>query len=68
MLVNLKEILKIAEEKKIYSKDDFLRIYRDMAIIREFETMLYLIKPFFIFMPFYPPMTNPTSSAQQIIV
>ena len=34
----------IEEEKKIFTKDDFLRIYRDMAIIREFETMLYAIK------------------------
>jgi len=24
----------LAEEKKIYTKDDFLRIYRDMRIIR----------------------------------
>jgi len=32
------------EEKKIYSKDDFLRIFRDMFLIREFETMLNLIK------------------------
>ena len=34
----------LAEEKKIYTKADFLRIYRDMAIIREFETMLNDIK------------------------
>ena len=34
----------IADEKKNFSNDDFLRIYRDMAIIREFETMLNLIK------------------------
>ena len=33
-----------AEEKKIYSKQDFLRIYHDMAVIREFETMLNEIK------------------------
>jgi 2-oxoisovalerate dehydrogenase E1 component len=32
------------EEKKNFSKEDFLRIYRDMVIIREFETMLNLIK------------------------
>ncbi len=32
------------EEKKLYSKEDFLRIYRDMRIIREFETMLNEIK------------------------
>ncbi len=34
----------IEEEKTNFSKEDFLRIYRDMAIIREFETMLNLIK------------------------
>ena len=28
--------LTIEEEKKVYSKDDFLRIYRDMVFIREF--------------------------------
>ena len=34
----------IEDEKKNYSTDDFLRIYRDMRIIREFEDMLYSIK------------------------
>lgn len=34
----------IKEEKENFSKEDFLRIYRDMAIIREFETMLTSIK------------------------
>lgn len=34
----------LAEEKKLYSKEDFMRIYRDMAIIREFETMLNEVK------------------------
>lgn len=34
----------IAEEKKNYSKDDFMRIYHDMASIREFEQMLLDIK------------------------
>jgi len=34
----------LAEESKIYSKEDFLRIYHDMCVIREFETMLYMIK------------------------
>jgi 2-oxoisovalerate dehydrogenase E1 component len=34
----------IAEEKKNYSNEDFLRIYRHMVIIREFETMINLIK------------------------
>jgi 2-oxoisovalerate dehydrogenase E1 component len=34
----------ITEEKKNFKTDDFLRIYRDMAIIREFETMLNAIK------------------------
>ncbi|MBQ9544649.1 MAG: dehydrogenase, partial [Clostridia bacterium] len=33
-----------AEEKKLFTTEDFLRIYRDMAIIREFETMLNDIK------------------------
>jgi len=34
----------IEEEKKIFSKEDFLRIYHDMVVIREFENMLNLIK------------------------
>jgi 2-oxoisovalerate dehydrogenase E1 component len=34
----------IEEEKKIFSKEDFIRIFGDMVIIREFETMLNLIK------------------------
>lgn len=34
----------IEEEKVSFSTDDFVRIYRDMVIIREFETMLNLIK------------------------
>ena len=34
----------IDEEKKIYTSEDFLRIFHDMVIIREFETMLNLIK------------------------
>ena len=34
----------LAEEKKIYKKADFLRIYHDMRVIREFETMLNEIK------------------------
>ncbi len=34
----------LAEEKKNYSRDDLLEIYRDMVIIREFETMLNKIK------------------------
>lgn len=34
----------IDEEKSNFSNEDFLRIYRDMAIIREFEAMLYSIK------------------------
>ncbi|PWD98481.1 alpha-ketoacid dehydrogenase subunit alpha/beta [Marinilabilia rubra] len=32
------------EEKANFSKEDFLRIYHDMALIREFENMLNLIK------------------------
>ncbi len=34
----------IEEEKDNFTKDDFIRIYHDMVIIREFETMLNLIK------------------------
>lgn len=34
----------VQEEKEIFSKADFLRIYRDMRLIREFESMLYSIK------------------------
>ncbi|MFN8239205.1 MAG: thiamine pyrophosphate-dependent enzyme [Bacteroidales bacterium] len=34
----------IDQEKKNYSTEDFVRIFRDMVIIREFETMLNLIK------------------------
>ncbi|MBE6621316.1 MAG: dehydrogenase [Ruminococcaceae bacterium] len=34
----------LEEEKALYTKEDFLRIYRDMAIIREFETMLNEVK------------------------
>ncbi len=36
----------IKEELVRFSKDDLIRIYRDMLIIREFETMLNLIKTF----------------------
>jgi 2-oxoisovalerate dehydrogenase E1 component len=34
----------IAEERANFSDQDLLRIYRDMVVIREFETMLNLIK------------------------
>jgi 2-oxoisovalerate dehydrogenase E1 component len=34
----------LAEEADNYSTDDFVRIFRDMYIIREFETMLNLVK------------------------
>lgn len=34
----------IEEEKVNFTKEDFLRIFRDMTIIREFETMLNSIK------------------------
>lgn len=34
----------VEEEKANFSTEDFLRIYRDMSIIREFETMLNSIK------------------------
>ena len=34
----------IEQEKANFSNDDFIRIYRDMSVIREFETMLNSIK------------------------
>ncbi|MBT3750726.1 MAG: dehydrogenase [Bacteroidetes bacterium] len=34
----------LKEERSVYSDNDLLRIYRDMQIIREFETMLNRIK------------------------
>ncbi|HEX2968868.1 MAG TPA: thiamine pyrophosphate-dependent enzyme [Bacteroidales bacterium] len=34
----------INEERKNFTNEDFLRIYHDMVVIREFETMLNLIK------------------------
>jgi len=34
----------IEQEKENFTTEDFLRIFRDMAIIREFETMMNLIK------------------------
>src|SRR5665811_1748180 len=34
----------IEEEIHAYSREDFIRIYHDMVVIREFETMLNLIK------------------------
>jgi len=34
----------IADEKANFSREDFLRIYQYMRLIREFETMLYSIK------------------------
>lgn len=34
----------LEEEKSNFSNEDLIRIFRDMAIIREFETMLNLIK------------------------
>jgi 2-oxoisovalerate dehydrogenase E1 component len=34
----------IADEQKNFSTDDFVRIYRDMVIIREFENMINEIK------------------------
>ena len=34
----------VLDEKKNYTKQEFLSIYRDMCYIREFETMLNLIK------------------------
>jgi len=34
----------VADEKKNYKKSDLMHIYRDMCYIREFETMINLIK------------------------
>jgi len=34
----------LAQEQKIFSKDDLLGIYRDMQYIREFETMLFQVR------------------------
>jgi 2-oxoisovalerate dehydrogenase E1 component len=34
----------VKDEKKNFTKEEFLHIYRDMCYIREFETMLNLIK------------------------
>ncbi|NLT97864.1 MAG: dehydrogenase, partial [Christensenellaceae bacterium] len=34
----------VADEKDNFTKEEFLRIYRDMLVVREFETMLLLIK------------------------
>lgn len=34
----------VADEKANFSKAEFMNIYRDMCVIREFETMLNLIK------------------------
>ncbi|MBQ7309841.1 MAG: dehydrogenase [Clostridia bacterium] len=36
--------LSVFDERRIYSPREFLRIYRDMALIREFETMLSDLK------------------------
>jgi 2-oxoisovalerate dehydrogenase E1 component len=43
--IDLNQYNKTIEDEKVnFSTDDFLRIYHDMAVIREFETMLYSIK------------------------
>lgn len=34
----------VADEKANFTKEEFLRIYHDMLVVREFETMLNLIK------------------------
>lgn len=34
----------VKDEKANFTKDEFLRIYRDMLIIRNFETMLNTVK------------------------
>ncbi len=34
----------IAQEKEFFTNNDFMRIFRDMTLLREFETMINLIK------------------------
>ena len=34
----------VADEKNNFTKEEFLRMYRDMLVVREFETMLNLVK------------------------
>ena len=34
----------LAEEKKLFSKDDFVTIYHDMMVLRTFETIINEIK------------------------
>lgn len=34
----------VEEEKENFSNEEFINIFRDMVVIREFETMLNLIK------------------------
>jgi 2-oxoisovalerate dehydrogenase E1 component len=34
----------VKDELKNFTKEEFMRIYHDMVVIREFETMLNLIK------------------------
>ncbi len=34
----------VTDEKNNFSKEEFLRMYRDMLVVREFETMLNLVK------------------------
>ncbi len=36
--------ISIEEERKVYTDSDLVRVYKDMVIIREFETMLHEIK------------------------
>ena len=36
--------LSVSDEKRIYSPREFLRIYQNMALIREFETMISDLK------------------------
>ena len=34
----------LIQEKKNFSNDDLVRVYRDMSVLREFESMLNAIK------------------------
>lgn len=51
------------EEKTLYSRDDMLRIYRDMRVIREFELMLGEIKSNSVYNGIYYKNPGPTHLA-----
>ncbi len=53
--------LSIFDEKRIYTTKDFLRIYRDMVLIREFEIMLLSLKTNGIYRGVEYPLTAPVA-------